>query len=143
MRDEHGQWSGKFAQVNYMCQLCHNLLKLIVANNSRSADALQSLDAVELLLDQLPSGWNPPVIEVFVRAALLQLQTRAHPWPRAPHDHAPPTATCPSLAASPLPAHGLPPPESGGFTFVDSRPPSFTFGVECPSAPFASPGRTR
>ena len=93
MRDEHGQWSGKFAQVNYMCQLCHNLLKLIVANNSRSADALQSLDAVELLLDQLPSGWNPPVIEVFVRAALLQLQTRAHPWPRAPHDHAPPTAT--------------------------------------------------
>ena len=52
MVDEHGNWSGKFGQVNYMCQLCHNLLKLIVSNNSRSADTLQSLDAVELLLDQ-------------------------------------------------------------------------------------------
>eukprot|EP00966_Prymnesium_polylepis_P027693 640325-Prymnesium_polylepis.1 len=65
MRDDKGMWSGKFAQVNYMCQLCHNLLKLTVANNSRSADTLQSIDAVEDLLDQLPSGWSPPVIEVF------------------------------------------------------------------------------
>ena len=34
-------------------------------HNRRSADTLQSIDAVELLLDQLPSGWNPPVIDVF------------------------------------------------------------------------------
>ena len=48
-----------------MCSLAHNLLKLLIKRNRRCADALQSVDAVELLLEQLPSGWNPPVIEVF------------------------------------------------------------------------------
>jgi len=47
-----------------MCSLAHNLLKLLIKRNRRCADALQSVDAVELLLEQLPSGWNPPVIEV-------------------------------------------------------------------------------
>ena len=76
-----------------MCQLCHNLLKLVVANNSRSADTLQSLDAVELLLDQLPSGWNPPVIEVFVTAessrthTSLSTATSAHFCPGVASHH--------------------------------------------------------
>ena len=64
-RDASGQWHGKWAPINRMCQLAHNLLRLLVVGNRRCADTLQSIDAVEVLLKQLPSGWNPPVIEVF------------------------------------------------------------------------------
>ena len=69
--DTNGKWGGQWAAVNEMCSLAHNLLKLLIKRNRRCADALQSVDAVELLLEQLPSGWNPPVIEVF--DALMRL----------------------------------------------------------------------
>ena len=63
--DANSKWRGPWAGVNEMCSLAHVLLKLLIKRNRRCADTLQSVDAVELLLEQLPSGWNPPVIEVF------------------------------------------------------------------------------
>ena len=53
-RDASGQWHGKWAPINRMCQLAHNLLRLLVVGNRRCADTLQSIDAVEVLLKQLP-----------------------------------------------------------------------------------------
>ena len=73
--DAKGKWGGPWADVNEMCSLAHNLLKLLIKRNRRCADTLQSVDAVELLLEQLNSGWNPPVIEVF--EALMRSDVQA------------------------------------------------------------------
>ena len=43
--DHTGQWGGKWARVNEMCSLAHNLLKLLIKKNRRCADTLQSIDA--------------------------------------------------------------------------------------------------
>lgn len=58
-------WAGPLGQLNEVCQLGYALLRHIVTGNNRCAEQLQSLDAVEKLLKQLPTGWAPPVVEVF------------------------------------------------------------------------------
>ena len=83
-----------------MCSLAHNLLKLLIKRNRRCADALQSVDAVELLLEQLPSGWNPPVIEVLP-------DPNPHPNPNPNPDPNPNRNQARLLPAMPLPRAAL------------------------------------
>ena len=60
-----GLWTGPLGPLNEVCELCHAVLRSLVRGNPRCADQLQSIDAVNKLLDQLPTGWAPPVVEVF------------------------------------------------------------------------------
>ena len=58
-------WATALGPLSEVCELSHALLRVTIAGNNRCAEQLQTLDAVETLLAQLPTGWAPPVVEVF------------------------------------------------------------------------------
>ena len=59
-------WSHKgLGPLSEICELCHAVLRSLVRSNNRCAEQLHSLDWTDKLLRQLPTGWAPPVVEVF------------------------------------------------------------------------------
>ena len=49
-----------------LCKYCHTFIRKLIAGNQNVIDSLLDLGTIDLMLEQISTGWNPPISEIFL-----------------------------------------------------------------------------
>lgn len=64
---EKAQWS--------LCKYCHTFIRKLISGNQNVIDSLLDLGAVDVMLEQISTGWNPAISDIFLATSGRSDQT--------------------------------------------------------------------